>query len=87
MLNRTEKIAIIKKAIKLISSRERYFMCTAIEFAAATLYGMDIRAVEEIPELLKYKPEHVSKGTAWFYVDEQEIRISILKKVLKDIDK
>lgn len=85
MLSKKDRIEILDLAIKLLIDGRNSFMCTAIEHATALLKSMDIIALREFPELLKYKPQGII-GDAWFYAEETEIRIHILKDMKHGIE-
>lgn len=90
-LEKKKRIAILKKAIDIISKEKISYICVAVEKATCRLvhgYNYDScdHTIERFPELLKYKPRKSSEKGPWFPMGERKIRIIILKQVIEDIE-
>ena len=88
-----ERIEILKKVKKLISSEQEHFICNAISEVLETHYNRNYlddtkkvmkRAKTLFPELSKHKPK-MKIGNAWWRYWEKEIRIKVLNSMIKEI--
>lgn len=89
-LKKKTRIAILEKAVDIISKEKIDYICVAVEKATCCLvhgynYNGCDHTIERFPELLKYKPRKSSEKGPWFPMGEREIRITILKRVIVDI--
>lgn len=92
-LTNQQRIEILELTIKTTSSKPLdsggWYICTAIEMAHMGEISFDYDVFDYFPELLEFKPAHLSRDASWFgdgWIPKNiKKRRTVLKKLLEVI--
>lgn len=84
-MSNEDKITILNKAKLKITSKINIGLCYAISSSYQELKNNDYKSISWVLkefDLLKFKPESVNKGHFWWNINDIDIRVSVIDKLI-----